>query len=663
MSERSRLFDYRTLTPSDLGRRVDAAVLAADALVMGAVAAAADPSPRFDDVLGRIDGALANLSDEQGRTAFLVSVHPDSNVRDQAQAARERIEAWVRALPQRDDVAEAVGRYATAADARSLDGEERRLLDRWQRDLRRAGHGLSPEARADVRALTAREVELEGAFLRNIDEWTGGVDATDEDLAGMPEAYVSALRPGSAQRTRRITVDYPELWPFLESSPNRQLREELLRLHYSRAMDTNRPLLEELLATRRRHAAILGYPSWAHYRIEPKMARSPERVEALLASVIPALRERADREYAAMAAMLARDTGDSRLQRWDWYYYREQIRAAASGADPGTMSEYLPLEVVLEGLFDLTREVFGILVRELPDARAWADEVRLFELLDSGDGSRLGWCYADLHPREGKFGHAMVCPLALPRRDDAGEREPAVAALVVNVPRPSGESPACLRHDDVEMLFHEFGHVLHVVTGTGRFHALSMDGVEQDFQEAVSQIMENWAWEPDILCRISRHHRTGERMPAAVAEAFAGTRTTNVGSRYLRWYVGFATFDQLVHGSEGVDLDEAVRRADAVEGLPSVPGTFWPAGFGHIAEAYDAGYYGYLWSRAYGDDMWSRFAVEGITDGAVGRAYRREVLEPGASRDAEVLVESFLGRPFSSRALLERAGLDATPVG
>ena len=317
---------------------------------------------------------------------------------------------------------------------------------------------------------------------------------------------------------------------------------------------------------------------------------------------------------------------------------------------------------MLDGLFDLTCEVFGVRVRELPHARAWADEVRLFELNDADDGTTLGWCYADLHPRDGKLRPRQVYPLAHARRDATGMRRPAVASLVVNVPRPSGDSPACLRHDEVEMLFHEFGHVLHVLTGTGRFQALSMEGIEQDFLEAVSQIMENWAWEPAVLRRISRHTTTGEPMPAQMAEAFTRTRPTNVGSRYLRWYLGFATFDLLAHGSDPVDLEEAMRQADAVEGLPSVPGTFWPSGLGHIAEMYDAGYYGYLWSRAYGDDMWSRFAAEGITDPSVGRAYRREVLEPGASRDAEELVEAFLGRPFSSRALLERAGLDAAPA-
>ena len=319
MSEPSRLFDYRGLTAADLTRRLDVAASTADALVASAVGAATSPSPRLDDVLGRLDDALAGLWDEQGRTGFLVCVHPDSAVRDAAQAARGRIEAWIRGLPQRDDVAEAIGRYAASADAQTLDGEERRLLARWQLDLRRAGHGLSPAAREEVRLLTSREVELEGAFLRNIDEWTGGVDASEDDLAGMPESYVSSLQPGTVPGSRRITLHYPELWPFLERSPRRRLREALLRLHYSRAMDANRPILDELLATRRQHAAVLGYASWAHYRIEPKMARTPERVEALIASVLPALSALADREYAVMATMLERDTGDNRLQRWDWY--------------------------------------------------------------------------------------------------------------------------------------------------------------------------------------------------------------------------------------------------------------------------------------------------------------------------------------------------------
>jgi Zn-dependent oligopeptidase len=650
-------FDYRGMTPDILTMRVDRALMAADALADAAVAAAGDRDPTFAAVVGAIDRALVDLWDEQGRTAFLVTVHPDAAVRTAAQAGRERIERWRRDLPLRDDVARAVAGYAASPEAASLAGEERRLLDHWRRDLRRAGHDLPPARRREVRALAAREVELEAAFLRNIDEWQAGIDLPPAELAGMPASYLAGLRPGTTPGTLRVTLEAPDMWPLLEGSPRRELREALLRLWQSRAVAANRPILEELLDVRRRHARLLGYPSWAHYRIEPKMAATPERVEALHGSVVPGLRDLAAREYAAMAELLERDTGDTELQRWDWYYYRERIFAARRGADPGEVSAYLPLDAVLEGLLGLALEVFGVRCTELPEAAAWHDDIRLFEVTDAADGALLGWWYADLHPREGKSSGAVTWPLSMALRGRDGDRRPGIAALLVNVPRSTDRSPSCLRHDDVETLFHEFGHVLHCVLGTSGYQGLSMMGLEQDFTEAISQVMENWAWEPAILRRISRHRDTGERMPEALASAVAATRTVNIGSMYLRSFIAYSMFDLMVHGPAPQDLEQVMREVAAVEGLPLVEGAFWPAGFLHLAEVYDAGYYGYLWSRAYGDDFWSRFAREGMVSPIVGREYRVAILEPAGTRDAESLVEDFLGRPFSSRAFLERAGL------
>jgi Zn-dependent oligopeptidase len=311
---------------------------------------------------------------------------------------------------------------------------------------------------------------------------------------------------------------------------------------------------------------------------------------------------------------------------------------------------------VFDGLLDLTARVFGLRYTELEEARAWHPDVRLFAVDDAASGSRLGWFYADLHPRPGKFSHAAADYLRVPLRRPDGPRVPGVAAIVANMPRATAGGPARLAHDDMATLFHEFGHVLHEILGTSAHYGTAMPQVEEDFIEAVSQIMENWAWEPAILERIGRHVETGEPMPAALARRLAASRHVNLGVHYLRWFGMYAEFDVLVHGPVAVDLDEALRRADALRGLPFVEGTFWPAAFGHIVGGYDAGYYGYLWSMVYGDDLWSRFASEGIDDPTVGADYRREILECGSARDAQDQVEAFLGRPSTSEAFLRRTG-------
>ena len=281
----------------------------------------------------------------------------------------------------------------------------------------------------------------------------------------------------------------------------------------------------------------------------------------------------------------------------------------------------------------------------------------LYEVHDRASAERLGWFYLDLHPRPGKFGHAMAWAVRLAHEDPDGQRLGGISAIVANVPRASGDDPGLLRHDDMVMLYHEFGHVLHEVLGTNRTHRLSMWGVELDFPEAISQIMENWAWSPDILGRVTRHPVTGEPMPAELADRLAASRNVDIGSEYLRSFGFYGDFDMRVHGPDPVDLDEAKAAADAVRLLPSIPDSFWPAAFAHIVADYDAGYYGYLWSLVYGDDLWSRFEADGIASPVVGAAYRRELLEPGATRDAEDMVARFLGRPSSNAAFMRRTGI------
>jgi thimet oligopeptidase len=653
------LHDHRSTTAADVAAIADAALAEADATVAAAISASRDDGATFAEVLGRIDQALGDLTEADGRSGFMVRVHPDAAVRAAGQAANQRMTTWRRSLPMRDDVAEAIERYARTADARTLSGEERRLLDHWQRDLRRAGHGLAPEARAELRDLTARAVALEAAFQRNVDEWSDGIDVTHDDLAGLPEDFVGCLGPGDAPGTLRVSLQNPDYYSFMEGSPRRGLREALRRKRVSRAVEINRPILEEVLELRRRYAAILGYASWADYRIEPKMARTPARVAAFHASIFPALRQLAAPEYAAMRARLEAETGSRDLQTWDTAYYDRKIRADEYDVDQDEVSAYLTLDAVIDGLLRLTQDVFGLRYREIADPRAWAPEVRLFEVQDAASGTRLGWFYLDLHPRPGKFQHAMAQPLALSRRGRDGVRRMGISAIVCNIPRPTAGAQPRLRHDDVEMLFHEFGHVLHEVIGTNGYYETSMERLEDDFPEAVSQIMENWAWEPEILARVSRHAETGAPMPTELAARQKASRNVNLGSHFIDTFAIYGDFDLRIHGPEPVDLDEAMAAAEALRELPPIDGSFWPASFVHIVGGYDAGYYGYLWSLVYGDDLWSRFLAEGIASPVAGAAYRREILEPGASRDAEVLVEAFLGRPSTNEAFLRRTGIGA----
>ena len=655
------LYDYGLVTAETVADEADAAIARADALVGGAVRS--HDRPTFAGTLRALELAGAEISVGYGRSAFMAQVHPDSAVRDAAQAAEERITKWRVAVVFRDDVYRAVAAFAETDEARTLTGEQARLLEHWQRDFRRAGHQLPPDQRAELESLRDRLVELEVAFQRNLNEYQDWIEVDREGLAGLPDSYVERLKPGSSPGMYRVSLDYPEVNPFLERARNRGHRETMFRKNWNKSVDANRPLLAEALKVRRRIADLLDQPTWAHYAMEVKMASSPARVRDFYDQLVPPLEMAASREIQAMRELHATAGATDDLQPWDSNYYDTRQSMEEHGVDQNEVSEYLPLDPVLDGMFALTGEVFGLDYERVPEANAWHPSVQLFRIRDTATGELIAHFYADLFPREGKYGHAAAFPLLIGHRSADGGYVRPVSAIVANFTPPSGDRPSLLTHGphgEIETLFHEFGHILHMSLTRAEFTRFSGAETEWDFVEAPSQIMEHWVWEPDVLARFARHYRTGEPIPRQLVERMAGSRYLNVGLRAAR-QVFFGTMDLALHSADDEpDMEAAMRDNWEVTQLPYPDDTFMLAGFGHVMGGYDAGYYGYLWAEVIGDDMWGRFASEGITSPAVGLAYRRAILEPNGSMSGDDLVAAFLGRPASIDSFLRMRGMAAT---
>jgi thimet oligopeptidase len=651
------LYDYIHVTPESVKSETDAAIARADELVRSAIASAAAPS--FEATLQPIELAGAAIASGYGRGAFLAQVATDPSVRDAGQDAEERLTKWRVALPFRDELYRAVSAYAETPEAQQLTEEHRRLLDFWLRDFRRAGQDLPAERRRELEELRSHLVELEVAFGRNVNEYQDGLELTRDQLAGLPDEYVERLNPGSEPGTYRVSLDYPESVPFMEQAHHRSLREQLLRKNWNVAVEANRPLLEEALRIRRRVAELLGKPTWAHHALEVKMAGTPERVTAFYEELTPPLVDATRHEVAEMQQLLAADGYVGELETWDWGYYDTRLARERHGVDQNVVSEYLPLDSVLEGMFALTGDVFGLDYRNVADARAWHPSVRLYEIRDRDSGELLAHFYMDLFPREGKYGHAAAFPLLVGHRGANGEYVKPVSAIVANFTPPSGDRPSLLthgQHGEIETLFHEFGHILHMSLTRAEFARFSGAETEWDFVEAPSQIMEHWVWEPAILQRFARHFRSGEPIPTELVERMAAARYLNVGVRATR-QVFFGTMDLALHTADSPDIDAIARDAYAVTGLPYPDDTFYLARFGHLMGGYDAGYYGYLWAEVLGDDMWSRFATEGVTSRQVGHDYRRAILEPNGSRSGDQMVRDFLGRDPSPDSFLRMRGM------
>ena len=645
--------DFTDVTPQDVTETADRALAEADGLIDRSVAAT---SPSYDTTLGLLEAATAAVGDANGTGAFMARVHPDAGVRDAAVTVEERLGKWRNDLVFRRDLYDALRSFAASDEAQQLTGPRRRLLDHWLRDFRRAGHDLDEESRQELQRLRSRLIELEVAFARNLDEWDDGLELTREQLDGLPDDYIDNLVKVDGARYR-VSLDYPEYTPFMEQAHDRESRHELQHKSWNRAVEQNRPLLEEAVRIRRHIALLLGYPTWAHYATEVNMAGSPERIDAFYETIVGGLTAKAESELARMTALHQEQHPGERVESWDWTYLDDTQRRRDHGIDQNEVAAYFPLAAVMDGLLELTGEVFGLAYRRITDAKAWHDDVLLYEIRDRDGDTPIAWFYADLFPRQGKFGHAAAFAVRYGMAMPDGSYRPPVAAIVANLTKPTPTAPSLLKHDEVVTLFHEFGHVLHFCSTTVAEHRFSGYDTECDFVEAPSQIMENWTWEPAILDRFARHQVTGEAIPDDLVARLVAARDLNVGLHNVR-QVFLGKVDLAMHAAEhDVDLMEAYRKAYRYTLLPFHEDTFFPAGFGHLMAGYDAGYYGYLWSAVYGDDMFSEFARLGLANPEVGRRYRDEVLATGGSRDAIDHLRAFLGREPNSEAFLRRLGL------
>ncbi|GIU92818.1 MAG: oligopeptidase A [Acidimicrobiia bacterium] len=648
------LFDYTTVTPDSIAVDVEETITRAEALVAQVV----DPDNPLtvESVLRPLDDVADLMARAFGRTGFMGYVHPDPDTRAAGKEAEAKLETWQVELTFREDLYRAVKAFAETPRAAELDGEWRRFLDFLLRDFRKAGHELPAASRERLRELANRLVQLGVEFERNIAEHRDHLEVTIDDLDGLPEGYVDTLEPGDRPGTFRVTMAYPHVVPFLENARRRDLREALSRKFNSRAVAENRPILEEAVAIRREIAEIFGQPSWAHHQLDERMAKTPEAVEDFYRRLRPPLTEAARREIAKMAALLEADTGDSELQVYDWRYYDTQIRKSEFGVDPAQVAAYFPLEAVIDGMLEITGEVFGLDYQQV-DAPVWHPDVTTYRVYDRDTGEEIAHFHMDLFPREGKFSHAAAFPLVPGRRLADGSYQRPMAAIVANFTKPTAKRPSLLQHSEVETLFHEFGHILHQVLTRAELVRFSGTNTERDFVEAPSQIMEHWVWKADVLRRFARHHQTGEPIPEELVDQLVAARRLNIAVATLRQMV-FGTLDLRLHdATPDKDLDRILVEATEVGLLPLQEGTFFPASFGHLLGGYDAGYYGYLWSEVYGDDMFSRFEEEGYLDPRVGREYREKILERGGTRDGIELLRDFLGREPNHRAFLANLGI------
>ncbi len=646
-------------TPAELTAACEQAEKDTDARLARLVAVA-DDKRTFQDSFEAFDFAVGDYGEAVARLSFLKDIHPDAAVRDAGSACEERGGKYSVALSARTDLYQAMKGYlAGAGKTDKMDDEQRRLIDLTMLDFKRNGLELNAADRAKLVKTRSRLTELQTRFSKNLNDDKTTFTVKKVELAGMPEDFIAAHADAKKKDAYTLTTKYPDYYPIMENAQNEKLRRRMEVAFMGRGGKANLKLLDEAVTLRAQAAHLLGYQTHVDFVAEDRMAKNAATIAAFLTRMGKGLEPALEKDTAKMRALKVADTKNDKavINSWDWRYYMNQIKKRDYAVDDEAVRAYFPADKVLAGMFQVYSTLLGIELKEVPGAPVWAEGVKLYEVRDATTKKVVAKFYADLYPREGKYGHAAEFTMAAGHAVAGGYRIP-LACLVVNFQPPTNGQVARLSMDEVDTLFHEFGHVMHESLTTARYPSQAGTHTALDFVEAPSQMLENWAYAPEVLALISSDPKhPGQALPPDLAQKLNAARKYDAGVRYPR-QIFLASFDQSIHTVDKADVDAVAKKTwAAIMKFPEDKNEHFAAGFGHMMGGYDGGYYGYLWSEVFAADMFTRFQQSGVLDPKVGREYRDRILARGRTVEPMVLLKDFLGREPSEEAFLTLLGI------
>ena len=654
-----------------IGPAIDTLVAGVRATV-DAIAAEATSGkpPTWDSVVAPQFAAMERLDRAWGVVSHLNAVINSPALREAYNANLQKVTA-LQAQMRQDSSLHARYRALRAAPGfPQLSSAQQRLIDNELRDFRLGGAELGGSDKTRFLAISEEQAALMAKFEENVLDATNDFALYIDDearLTGLPPDVLATAREDAAAAGRsgwKLTLHNPCYRPVLQYADDRDLRQELYRAYTTRASELgkpqwgNGPLVVRLLQLRDEQARLLGFRNFAEVSLTPKMARSPEAAAGFLSEVIARAKPHAERDIAALRDFARTELGLTDLQAWDIDYASEKLRESRFAFSANDIKEYFPEDRVLGGMFKVVETIFGLHIGEVP-AAAWHQDVRLFEIRDTG-GGLVGRFYLDLYARPHKRGGAWM-DVAIDRKEECGIVQTPVATLTCNFSRPVAGKPALFTHNEVRTLFHEFGHGLHLLLTDVEHLGVGMDNVEWDAIELPSQFMENFCWEWDVVRHMSGHVDTGVPLPRELFERMLSAKNFHAGMHFVR-QLQFARFDLQLHMAGPLDLPavfdllQSVRDEVAVFAVPDY--NRFPLQFSHIfASAYAAGYYSYLWAEVLSADAFSLFEEMGVMSAAAGQRFRSEILGTGSSRAAEESFVAFRGRPPRIDALFRHNGM------
>ncbi len=628
-----------------------------------------EEAPTFENTVEAMEYSGKTLSRVSGIFYNLMEANTNEEMQNIAEEISPMLTEYSMYVSLNEKLFERVKVVYQARESLNLEADQLRLLEDTYKDFVRGGANLNAEDKKTYSKLSEDLSLLRLKFSKNVLNATNAyvLHITDStQLAGLPE-YVKTLGAETAAEKSlegwAYTLDYPSFSPFLKYSENRELRKDIWMAYNSRAGAgefDNSEIVKEIIDCRIKIANLLGYEKYSDYALEERMAKNTETVNSFIANlIIPSIpAARADIEAVTNYAK-ANGFSDVKLMPWDFSYWSERYQQAEYSLSAEELKPYFKLENSIDAVFSLAERLYGITFKEVNNVPVYHKDVKVYDVQDK-DGSHLALLYADFFPRESKRGGAWMTSFRKQSIKNGVEERPLIN-IVCNFTKPTADTPSLITHDEFTTLLHEFGHALHGIFSEGRYSSLTGTAVPRDFVELPSQIMENWAYEPEYLNSFAKHYETGETIPAELIERLVAAKNYLAGYTQVR-QLQFGLLDMAWHTLTEVpemattDFEHAALAPTSV--MPQIPGTSFSQSFSHIfSGGYSAGYYSYKWAEVLEADAFSLFKEKGIFNQEVAQSFRDNILSAGGVEDADVMYRKFRGHDPQPEALMKKLGL------
>lgn len=626
--------------------------------------------PTFENVIVALDRTGGLLDKVSAVFYNMMSANTNSTLQDIAKSVTPMMSQHRDNITMNEDLFKKIKAVYDKIDMLNLNGENRKLLVETYKNFFRNGAALNSEQKEHLKAVNGQMAMSSLTYGQNVlgeNNKFKLVISNKKDLAGLPQSAIDAAAQAGNETGNKgkwvFTLHNPSFIPFMTYADNRELREKMFNAYANRGYNKdefeNSHLVNELVNMRFEKALLLGYRHHADYVLEVNMAKDADNVERFLTELWGHARPNAERESHELQELIYREGKDFKLAPWDWRYYAEKLRVEKYNLNEEEVRPYFKLENVRDGIFEVTKRLFGLKYKELTNVPKYHTDATVYEVTRE-DGSHVGILYMDFHPRASKRGGAWMSSYRQQHKIN-GKNITPVVTIVCNFSKPTANTPALLTMDEVETFFHEFGHALHGLLSDCEYKSLSGTNVPRDFVELPSQIMEHWAFEPEVLAFYAKHYKTGEVIPKSLVEKIEKSSKFNQGFATTE-YLAAALLDLKYHtlltplSQDPIEFENEYLKSIMM--LPEIISRYRSTYFNHIfSGGYSAGYYSYIWSGVLDSDAFEAFKEKGIFDAETAKSFMENILMKGGTEDPMELYMRFRGHEPDIMPLLKKRGL------